>query len=232
MKKELLVIFAIFLLFGCGNKKDNPAPVTRLPGQVALSAPAQNSACTNGTVISTTISTITFIWNPSNNTDSYMLVVKNLLTSDSTTQNTTQTQQGVNLLRNTPYSWYVISESADTKATSRSTVWKFYNSGPGVVTYAPFPADITSPTFDQNISAPSGTVNLAWQGSVVAPDAVASYDVYFGTTTSPALTANAITNNFLNNVKVSSNTIYYWKVITRDINGNTSDSGLFQFSIQ
>jgi hypothetical protein len=159
------------------------------------------------------------------------IFIKNLLTKDSTTQNTTQTQLEVNLSRNTPYSWYVISESSKTTATAQSAIWKFYNSGPGIVTYAPFPADITAPTFDENVSDATGTVNLAWQGSVIAPDAVANYDVYFGTTTSPTMTASAITSNFLDDVTVSSNTTYYWKVITRDVNGNTSDSGIYQFTV-
>jgi hypothetical protein len=158
------------------------------------------------------------------------LIVKNLLTSDSTVQNTTQTQAPVTLLRNTPYSWYIVSESTKTTATARSPVWKFYNSGPGAVTYAPFPAELTSPGFAQLV-ANSGTVNLTWKGSVVAPDVIASYDVYFGPTSSPAMKASAITDSYLNSVTVAASTTYYWKVITKDTFGNTSDSGLYQFTV-
>jgi hypothetical protein len=232
MKKGTLILSVFFLLVGCGHKKNNPtpAPVPK-PTQATLAAPAQNSVCTTGTILSATQSSISFSWNASDNTNNYDLVIKNLLTSDSTVQNTVQTHADVPLLRNTPYSWYIISESTQTTATAKSPVWKFYNSGPGIVTYAPFPADITSPTFGQSISYAPGTVNLLWVGSVIAPDVIANYDVYFGISNSPTILASAITNQFLNNVPVAASTTYYWRVVTRDINGNTSDSGVYQFSV-
>ena len=231
MKKAIFILPTILIFTGCFFKKnDNPAPVIPNPVQAILSAPAQNSLCTSGTILSATQSSISFSWGASANTDSYNLVIKNLSTSDSTAQNTAQTQLSVTLSRNTPYAWYVVSKSSKTSATAKSLVWDFYNSGPGAVTYAPFPATITSPTFAQVVSAASGTINLTWTGSAVAPDVVASYDVYFGTTSSPSISASAITNNFLNNVAITANTTYYWKVITRDVSGNTSDSGLYQFS--
>jgi hypothetical protein len=34
---------------------------------------------------------------------------------------------------------------------------------------------------------------------------------------------------FLNGVAVSSGVTYYWKIVTKDIQGNISDSGIFQF---
>ena len=236
MRKELLIIAVVFLLMGCGGKGNAPTPTpiptpVPKPTQATLSAPAQNAVCTTGTNLTATQSTISFTWNASTNTNTYNLVIKNLLTQDSTVQSTSQTQLAVSLLRNTPYSWYIVSQSSQTTATAQSAIWKFYNSGPGIVTYAPFPADITSPTFGQHLTANAGTVNLAWVGSVVAPDVITNYDVYFGTTNTPAIVASAITNSFLNNVTVASNTTYYWKVITRDAAGNTSDSGLFQFTV-
>jgi hypothetical protein len=233
MKKGLLLVTVIFALIGCGGKKNNPTPTpvqVPTPTQALLSAPAQNAVCTTGTIISATQSSIAFSWSASANTDSYDLTLTNLLTSITSTQNTTANQLTLTLLRNTPYSWYIVSKSSATSTTAQSAVWKFYNSGPGIVTYAPFPAEITSPTFGQAV-ATAATVNLTWVGSVVAPDVIANYDVYFGTTSSPAITASAITSSFLNNVTVAANTTYYWHVVTRDVNGNTSDSGLYQFSV-
>ena len=230
MRRGMLLITVLFILAGCGGKKNNPAPVLA-PVAAILTAPAQNAVCTTGTIISDTQSSITFTWNPAANASSYQLVLKNLLTSITTTQNTDQTQITVTLLRNTPYSWYIVSESAKTTETAQSDAWKFYNSGPGVVTYAPYPAEITSPTFGQAVTAVSGTVNLTWQGSAVDNSTIVNYDVYFGTTTTPAILKSTITDSFVNNVTVTSGTTYYWRVITRDVNGNTSDSGLFQFSV-
>lgn len=229
MKKTIFVIFsAAFVLTGCGGKHNNPTPS---PDPALLSEPALNSLCTVGTVLSATQSSLQFTWYPANNSESYNLVIKNLLTSDSTIQVTSQPLATMTLLRNTPYEWYVVSLSSKTSVTAKSANWKFYNSGPGAVTYAPFPATISSPTFAQVVTSAAGIVNLTWTGSVVSPDVIANYDVYFGTTNTPAITASAITNSFLNNVTVLANATYYWKVITRDVAGNTSDSGLYQFTV-
>ncbi len=226
MIKKLFIIPALLFLMGCGGgKNNNPTPT---PSKATLMTPAQNAVCTTGAIISNTQSSITFNWDASNNTDSYDLVVKNLLTSATVTQNTTNTSLSLSLTRNTPYSWYIVSKSTKSTSTGQSDTWKFYNSGPGVVTYAPYPAEITSPTFGQAVT--TATVNMVWQGSGVDA-AIANYDVYFGTTTSPGLLKSNVTNSFLNNVAVSAKTTYYWKVITRDVNGNTSDSGLYQFSV-
>jgi hypothetical protein len=217
---------------GCGGKSNPTPPTVATPLRALLTAPAQNAVCTTGTVISTSQSSVAFSWNAAENTDSYDLILKNLLTSTSTTQNTTATQLTVTLARNTPYSWYVVSKSTKTNVTAQSDAWKFYNSGPGVVTYAPFPAEITAPLFGQNVTATSGKINLTWKGSSVTAGTIASYDVYFGTTSTPPLVYNAITNSFVNDVSVTSTTTYYWKVITKAVDGNTSDSGIFKFTVK
>ncbi len=247
MKKRILFISVILILTGCGKggSDSNPAPApgggtptggggtTTVPAPVnaLLTLPSQNAVCTTGTITSATESTVLFTWNASANTNSYDLNLKNLLTSTTTVQNTASTQLNVTLLRNTPYSWYIVSKSSTTAATAQSDVWKFYNAGPGTVTYSPFPAEIISPTYAQSVTITTGMVNLTWQGSSVNPGTIAAYDVYFGTTTVPALLKSGVTDSFLNAVSVTSKTTYYWKVITKDILGNTSDSGIFQFSV-
>jgi hypothetical protein len=231
MKSKLAILLLVLLFTSCGKKQENVTP-DLTPAKAVLTSPAQNEVCTTGTIISATQSSILLTWNSSANTDNYDLVLKNLLTATTTIQNTAQTQLTVTLLRNTPYSWYIVSKSTKTAATTQSDTWKFYNSGPGVVTYAPFPATITSPTFGQIVTATSGTINLTWTGSSVNPGTIVNYDIYFGTTATPGLLSSAVTNSFINNVPVSSNTTYYWKVITRDIQGNTSDSGVYQFTVK
>jgi len=229
MRKATLIIAAMLILISCSGKKDNPSPVD--PSAVILTAPAQNSVCTTGTVLNATQSTVLFTWNASANTDSYDLTIKNLLTSSSTTQNLTTNQASVTLLRNTPYSWYITSKSNASTTTKQSDTWKFYNAGTGTVSYAPFPANITAPAFAQTITAAAGTVNLTWTGSTVATGATLTFDVYFGTTNTPSVLKSNVTDSFLNSVPVVSKTTYFWKVITKDAAGNTSDSGLYQFSV-
>ncbi|HVS90949.1 MAG TPA: hypothetical protein VHE59_02880 [Mucilaginibacter sp.] len=227
MRNGILFVMLILMLEGCAGKKNNAQP-TPAPSKATLTAPAQNSVCITGSVISATQSSVTLIWNASNNTSSYDVVVKNLLTSATSTQNTTQTQLTLTLQRSTPYSWYVVSKSNQLSAAAQSDTWKFYNAGPGVVTYAPFPAEITAPIFGQVLT--SSTVNLTWTGSSVNSGTIVNYDVYFGTSNTPPLFKSAITDSFVNGVALTASTTYYWHVVTRDVNGNTSDSELYQFS--
>lgn len=240
MKRKILIIPAILILIGCGKGgSDNPSPTpppnggtttTPVPLSASLIFPDSNAVCTTGTIISATQSSITFTWNASSNTDSYSLTLKNLLTATSVTQNSTTAQLTLTLIRNTPYSWFVTSKSTKTSTTALSNVWKFYNSGPGAVTYSPFPADITSPTFGQSITATAGAINLTWKGS--SPDNnITGYDIYLGTSATPPLLKSNVTDSFLNGVTVTGNTLYYWQVVTKDANGNSSDSGVYQFMV-
>ena len=233
MKKVVSLISAIFILISCSKHKNpTPVPVIPTPGKASLTFPDLNKACTNGIVITTTTNSINFQWSASDNTDSYDIHIKNLSTGDSTIQNTIVNHLVVILTRNTPYSWYIVSKSTKTEATGRSDTWKFYDSGPGVVTYAPFPADIVSPTFGANITASAtNTVDLQWKGSSVTPGTIVGYDIYFGNPLPATPTNSNVPDSFLNNVTVTSGTTYYWKVITKDAIGNTSDSGTYQFTV-
>jgi len=230
MSKKFFYISLTLLLMACGGKKSDPAPPAN-PAAAYLLTPQQNSLCITGMIISDSLSTVSFNWQASANTNSYDIVLKNLLTSTIITESTSATQLDITLSRNTPYSWYIISRSTSVNVTAESDTWKFYNSGAGVVTYAPFPAEITAPTSGENVNAVSGKINLTWVGNAVDRKTILNYDIYFGTTTSPALLKGATTDSFMDGVSVSSGTSYYWKVITRDISGDTSDSGLYQFTV-
>jgi hypothetical protein len=234
MKKKCLIFFMVLITAACSNKgSDNPTPpvvTVPSPAQASLTAPAQNAVCTAGSVLTDSTTSVTFSWNTSANTNTYGLAIENLLTNAITTQSTSATTLAVTLSRNTPYQWYVVSQSSKTTTTAQSSTWKFYVAGPGVVTYAPFPATITAPTFAQSVTASSGTINLTWTGSDVE-NAITGYDVYFGTGSTPVLFQSGITNMYLDNVNVSSGKTYYWRVITKDSFGNSSDSGVYQFSV-
>ena len=242
MKKIFVIVSGILIMTGCGKTNSgggtgptNPGgPNTQQPAptKATPSFPDQNGLCITGTDISDSLSTVTFTWSAGDHTDSYDLYVKNLNTSVSSVQSTSQLQLAVNLKKNTPFSWYVVSKSGKTTVTAQSDTWKFYNAGQGIVSYAPFPADIISPAFGGNISAAAGTVDLQWQGSSVIAGTIASYDIYLGTTKTPALLKSAVSDNFLKNVTVTANSTYYWKIITRDISGNTSESVVSYFSVQ
>lgn len=224
MKKNLF-LFLIIIIVSCSKKDKAPAP-----GKATLIFPEQNAVCTNGSVISDTQSSIVFSWNTSTNTDSYEVSIKNLLTHDVSTQVTGAHELKVTLKRNTPYAWFVKSMSGKSNDTTLSDTWKFYNSGPGSTSYPPFPAAITSPGFGVDVNASGGKINVKWKGADPDND-ITGYDVCFGSNATPPILKSNITDMFLNDITVTSGTVYYCKVITHDSNGNTSDSGIWQFRV-
>ncbi|SDM58385.1 hypothetical protein SAMN05421813_11644 [Daejeonella rubra] len=229
MRYLSILILLCSVAWSC-KKSSNTEPVKQ-PGKAVLLFPAQNEACTSGTIISDTQSSIEFKWNRSDNTDSYDLVLKNLETGISSTYpSAANNQLNINLSRNTPYSWYIISKSAANGTPAQSEVWKFYNAGPASIFYAPFPADGMVPLMGASVTATGGKITLDWNGSDADNDII-SYNVYLGTTTSPTLLSGNLVNSVLNDVTVLSNTTYYWKVLTKDSKGNTSDSGNYQFQV-
>lgn len=224
--KKLGMIALLTMLVAC--KKSKPAdPIVIPAGKAALTLPAQNAVCNTGTNITTTQSTVLFVWGAAAQADSYDLTFKNLLTGISTSQHTSATQLAVALSLNSPYSWSVTANASASNTTAASETWKFYNSGPGITTYAPFPAELLTPTYGQQIS--TGTLNFTWKGSSVNTAATFTYDLYLGTASKPPVYKTGITDSFINTVSVNPSTTYYWKIITHDSQGSTSESGTYNF---
>lgn len=230
MKNGVFLLGCLFVI-ACG-KSDTPKllpPTPQAPEAVLLSFPVQDEECTAGTIISDTQSSIPFSWKSAENAESYEIHVKNLESGVSLSETTVQTNLNLTLNRNTPYSWYVISKTSKSNLATTSATWKFYNSGPGKTTYAPFPAEIVSPIMGQKLDA-AGKITLDWAGSDVDGDIV-NYDVYLGNSQTPGLLKEKVTESILGGVEVGTKTTYFWKIITRDAQGNSSDSGVFVFSV-
>jgi hypothetical protein len=225
MRNRLLILFVVLAIAGCA--KEDPTVFSK-PGKPVLVSPILNQICTTGTVVSDSVSSIPFIWQKVDGADSYELDVQNLLTDSIVTNITTATTFNVNLLPNTPYAWWVKARSRLTPIATPSEVWKFYSSGSGTISYAPFPAEIDAPLFGQVISG--STVILKWKGTSIDNNIV-SYAVYFGTTNTPPLLQKGIVNEYTGDLPVQPGNTYYWHVVTTDANGNYTDSGMFQFSV-
>ncbi|MCK0157921.1 hypothetical protein MWU65_12060 [Cellulophaga sp. F20128] len=229
-----LIGISAFLLTSCGGGGDDtsgetptPTPVTS-PKATTLVFPNNNSECTEGTVISTSESTVEFRWNTSENTDTYEVNLKNLATGGVQRKTVTTTNESFTIERGTPFEWFVISKGNGTSETASSSIWKFYNQGSGVTNYAPFPADVLSPLRGSTI-ANATTVSLRWTGSDVDND-ITEYEVFFGTSKT-TLTSIGQTTETSIEATISSGVIYYWKVITIDSKNNTSSSETFEFKV-
>lgn len=228
MKYSIYAISFLLLLASCSGRHD-PPPEPRAPLAAKLTFPAQNTVCVSGNVISASQSTVQFKWNAAKHADSYDITIKNLVSGDTLKQSTAGTQVTVTLLRGTPFSWYITSKSSKVTATAKSDTWKFYNAGDGIVSYAPFPAEL-NPDMGAFVNVSStGFIKLSWQSSDVDNDIV-DYDIYFGTTASPPLYKKNNTSLSLEDVPATAKTKYYWKVVIRDSRNNTSTSDVIQFN--
>lgn len=209
---------------GCKKKKP-PKP----PEKANLIFPQKNSECTTGQELNATSSQVEFKWQQANNTETYELRVTNINTNTTETVSTTTTTAKLPLQKGTPFSWVVISKNSEVLKNVSSETWRFYNSG-FQTSYAPFPATIIEPKPGASAFKDiNNDVTLQWSGADVDNDIV-GFELYFSTETPPTTiidspSAVATTKK----VAVVTNTIYYWKVITKDSEGNTSDSGTFDF---
>ena len=85
-----------------GDPAPPPPPPPPAPTAATLKTPAQNSECLDG-------ENVNFPGNASENTDSYTIVVKNLLTTSQISQTTTSTSVTIKLEVGKPYSWFITS---------------------------------------------------------------------------------------------------------------------------
>lgn len=231
---KILVFIGISMLLACGGGGDDdpaptptPTPVEKLPEKAALVFPENNEECNTGVQTNDTESIVNLSWSAATNATSYRVFVINLISGTETSNTVFGTNTDALIRMNTPYKWYVISQSNSSSVTAKSDEWKFYNSGPAVTTYAPFPAEVLQPWVGENLTGSS--VDLQWQTTDVDGD-LASFEVYMSAVNPPVDMIGETTDSFLNGVSVSPNT-YYWQVKSIDDEGNSSQSEVFEFKI-
>lgn len=226
----VLLIMTVFMACKKGDDSPNDEQQDPLdPTSATLVFPENNRECTEGTVINSSESTIKFQWQASQNADGYDINIRNLDLNVTATVSANTNEAEVPLLQNTPYEWFVVSKVNGNTTTAESEKWRFYNAGNGVANYAPFPADAVSPTRGQTIPA-SVSVTLEWSGNDVDND-IDGFEVFFGTSNNP-VTSIANTAQSTTTANVNSGQTYYWRVITKDKTGNTSQSEVFDFKVQ
>jgi len=227
--RTIVTLMAVFMLLGCGGSKDAPIPA---PGAVSLSNPADNTACLKATSVTGNSAPITFSWGAASNASSYRLTITNLTNQAVTTVDAgSALSNSVNLDVNTPYSWKIAA--INTTGETPSSVFKFYLSGNALTNYAPFPADLTLPATGSVLNANGASslqVTLQWVGSDTDND-IASYSVYLDNTNATTQVVASQTGNSLAQ-SLSSGKTYYWKVVTTDKKGNSSNSVVGTFQIQ
>ncbi|WP_149303928.1 hypothetical protein [Pareuzebyella sediminis] len=224
MKRISLIFMTCIVFLGC-KKKDSP----NSPEKALLTAPAKNSECTPVQTTTGTSNVVRFSWQVADYTDLYELRVTNLNTGTVQTKSTSSTVETLSLEKGIAFSWVVVSKNSQTTTTATSDSWFFYNPG-SQTTYTPFPAEIVAPKSGSTIIKDiNNEVTLDWEGTDIDGD-IESYEIYFSTENPPeTLIATLNANTTEQKVSVASNTVYYWRVITKDAAGNSSDTGTFDF---
>lgn len=218
--KYICLLQIPFLVFGCGGSGDEPiAPEIKAPDVVTLNLPSNNTVCEEGTNETTTTSDVVFTWGASNNSESYELAITNLITNVVTTKTIVHptATTTVSLTRGQPYKWQITSKSTKTTKTGISSSNKFYLSGAGITSYAPFPATITAPIFGSVVTPTNGKVTLSWSGS--DPDSsVLTYEVFIDTDEAKVRSCTTPISSSTNSYShtVESNKTYFWCVKTSD----------------
>ncbi len=223
----VLLISSIFVLNCGGSGGDDGGGGDKIlpPEASSLVSPANNEECNQGNVVSATESNVRFEWSKAANANSYTVVLKNLDTNSTEEFNSTTNITSIKLLRGVPYSWQVVSKSNKTTTTASSETWRFYNAGEGVSNYAPFPANLVSPAMGSTTTA---TVSLEWTGSDIDND-IEDYKVYLSTSTPPTDLQATTTDTSVSNITLTADSVYYWRVVTTDSQGNNSQSPIFEF---
>ncbi len=229
------LLFAGLMACSSGGGEPDPDPnpdpdPVAAPSAATLVFPDNDSECNEGEILNDTQSQVLFQWNNSQNTDSYEVNLRDLSNNNTSRSVSNTNSVLITLKRGNPYEWFVVSRANGTNETANSATWRFYNEGPGVTNYAPFPATAVAPARGATITS-NGTVTLEWEGSDVDNDLV-EYEVYFGTNPEADTLLQTLAENTLEtDVTTGQGVVYYWRVLSRDTAGNTSFSEIFEFRV-
>ena len=224
--KHFTSFILVFLLVHC-QKTEQPVD----PGVANLISPVDKETCLDGVSINDTQSNVNFVWGTATDALSYELEIANLLTQSTQVFTSDTNELSVALSKAEPYSWLVRSVGETGTTPSVSDPWKFYLAGDAVVNYAPVPAELITPRSGANTTPDiNNLVILRWTADDVDND-LDRFEVYLdaidGTTLNQEITYLAQETQL--EVEVENNTVYYWKIVAIDLNGNQSSSGVYTF---
>lgn len=126
---------------------------------------------------------------------------------------------------NTTYYWQVLAKDNNGDSTF-SDIWSFttetnLSNNPPATPSNPSPEDGA-------IEVPVNTT-LSWECSDPDGDPI-TYDIYFGTNPNPQLKEANYSSNSYNTGTLNENTSYYWRIVAKDNNGNTTNGVVWNFT--
>jgi hypothetical protein len=242
--KKYFSFLVVYVFISCGGGADDAGGgsgggggggnVSTPPGKSTLLAPANNKACETGISVSETQSEVAFSWSASAKTSFYDLTITNLNTNTITNKTgITSTSTKSNLDKGIPYSWYITSKNNTSSSNTKSDTWKFYLEGPGIVNYAPFPAEIKEPNESLLVLGIEGVVKFIWEGSDPDADDTLTYTLFLDKVDGKQTPPSSQTNLTLDSLSVvlDKGATYFCRVKTSD-GTNSSYSTIYSFKTQ
>jgi hypothetical protein len=233
---KIKIVLFLFIIYGCG--KDSIPD----PNPAVLLAPQNGDNCNTATSISFDQSRVDFSWIKSDNTDYYEVIAigksSNIKYKDTTSgiRFNGEVPETINKKLTLPkggaYSWSVTSISNSTIVTTQSEIWEFYLEGNVIGDFLPQPANLIYPANEELISlANSDLIEFLWT-STDEDNNISGYDFYLGTSIDNLSKLGDKIPQTSFNQQLTLNTNYFWQVITIDLQGNNSASGINQFQTE
>ena len=230
MKKFIYIAAISFSLGSCGGGGgDEPTPppvVNTAPTVPTLTYPTNNLLCTDNV--------LNFQWNASTDAEggviTYQIEVSKNTQFSPLAHNVTSTtaSKSITLEKGIAYYWRVKATDSKSAASNYSTTFSFYTEGVGVTNHLPFSPVLVSPTLNSVQS--TATVNLQWTANDVDASDALTYDVYFGTASTPTVIVSANQSANSSSRTVSASTKYYWKVVVKDGKGGQTVGQIWSFT--
>lgn len=226
MKKRILIILLGVILPACSSKEDSIEPVieNKAPEAPSLHLPEDNLFCTTNV--------LEFSWlpalDPENDPISYILEISSnpefsttfIKTELSTLSLNAEVNKGQN------YYWRVTAKDEKGNYSVNSLIRTFYTEELQGANSLPSVPEKIQPMENSVLGT---EVELAWQTTDPDNDEL-KYDLYFGTTTSPKLLAENLSEDsfFIENLAPA--TTYYWKIVARDGQAGSTIGQTWYFS--
>ena len=228
----VLPILVLSVITGCGSDSPAPNPEPEPQAEPPLAGtlifPENLSECTEGELVSDTQSRILFQWASGANTDSFTLEVLDVTANSKNTINTQNTEALLTLTRGNQFSWRVISRNTGASDTATTPTWYFYNAGIAQSNYAPFPAELTAPVSGSTQS--KGPVLLEWKGADLDAETL-NYAILLDNNNPPSTEIGTASQEQFTTALTTAG-VYYWRIQTTDISGNSSLSEISAFKIE
>lgn len=209
-RNSLIVSLLTVFLLGCEGKFESNVDLKA----AVLILPENNSQCLGTKLPSGQIS-VQFDWEDVEGVNSFLLEYEDAVSGEQYSELVSESGINLDLDPRTLYNWKV-TVSDDFGNTKTSSEFNFYTEGVAEANHVPFPPNL------ELTNNGDDTVTLSWQSTDLDSD-IDYYKVFFSPNDPPNVLIEQ-TNQTSTTVAIEPGKMYYFEVITFDVNGNFSNN--------